>query len=43
MIKKEIEQRLQVGIKAARSAGEILELYANKIKNLKIKTIRQEI
>ena len=37
MIKKEIEQRLQVGIKAARSAGEILELYANKIKNLKIK------
>ena len=32
MIIKEIEQRLQIGIKAARSAGEILELYANKIK-----------
>jgi len=37
MIIKEIEQRLQIGIKAARSAGKILELYANKIKNLKIK------
>ena len=34
---KEIDLRLQFGIKAARSAGKILELYANKIKNLKIK------
>ena len=28
---------MQVGIRAARSAGKILELYSSKIKNLKIK------
>ena len=37
MQQNEINKRLQVGIEAARSAGKILELYANKIKNLKIK------
>ena len=37
MKQDEINKRLQVGIEAARSAGKILELYANKIKNLKIK------
>ncbi len=37
MKKDEINKRLQVGIEAARSAGKILELYANKIKNLEIK------
>jgi myo-inositol-1(or 4)-monophosphatase len=33
----DVNKRLQVGIKAARSAGDILQQYQNKIKNLKIK------
>ncbi len=33
----EVNKRLQVGIEAARSAGKILELYANKIKKLETK------
>ena len=37
MKSKEIYKRMQVGIRAARSAGKILELYSSKIKKLKIK------
>ena len=37
MQQNEINKRLQVGIECARTAGKILELYKNKIKNLEIK------
>ena len=37
MTPQEINKRMQVGIKAARSAGKILELYFSRIKELKIK------
>lgn len=37
MISKEINKRMQVGIRAARSAGKILELYFSKIRELKVK------
>ncbi|MDC1077749.1 inositol monophosphatase [Candidatus Pelagibacter sp.] len=37
MTSKEISKRMQIGIKAARSAGKILELYFGRIKELKVK------
>ena len=38
----QLNKRLHLGIEAAKSAGKILKLYANKINKLKIKKIYRE-